>query len=82
MDFCEFIQLMAKKFVEQDLQSDIREAFRIFDKDGTGTISAAELRRVMTSMGGCMTEEEVYEMIAEADVDGDGEINYEGTIPE
>lgn len=57
--------------------SQIREAFKVFDKDGNGYISAAELRHVMTNLGEKLTDEEVDEMIREADVDGDGQINYE-----
>ena len=41
-------------------------------------ITAAELRHVMTKLGENLTEEEVDEMVREADVDGDGQINYEG----
>ena len=48
-----------------------------FDRDGNGFISAAELRHVMTNLGEKLTDEEVDEMIREADVDGDGQINYE-----
>ena len=40
--------------------------------------SAAELRHVMTNLGEKLTDEEVDEMIREADVDGDGQVNYEG----
>jgi len=47
------------------------------DKDGNGYISAAELRHVMTNLGEKLTDNEVDEMIREADVDGDGQINYE-----
>ena len=35
------------------------------------------LRTVMTTLGEKLTDEEVDEMIQEADIDGDGEINYE-----
>jgi len=40
--------------------------------------SAAELRHVMTNLGEKLTDEEVDEMIREADVDGDGQVNYDG----
>jgi len=55
----------------------ICEAFMVFDKDGNGFISAAELRHVMTNLGEKLTDEEVDEMIREADIDGDGQVNYE-----
>ena len=36
---------------DADSQEEIQEAFKVFDKDGNGYISAAELRHVMTSLG-------------------------------
>ena len=77
--FAEFLTLMSRNMKDRDTEEDeIREAFRVFDKDGNGYISAAELRHVMTSLGEKLTEEEVEEMIIEADTDGDGQLNYEG----
>ncbi len=48
----------------------------MFDKDGNGYISATELRHVMKRLGGLFTGEELQEMVAEADVDGDGQVNF------
>lgn len=77
IDFPEFLTMMAKKMKDIDSVHEIKEAFRVFDKEGKGYISAAELRNVMTNLGEKLTDEEVDEMIREADIDGDGQINYE-----
>ena len=39
--------MMARKMKDTDSEEEIREAFRVFDKDGNGFISAAELRFVV-----------------------------------
>jgi hypothetical protein len=46
---------MARKMKDTDTEEDIIEAFRVFDKDGSGVISAAELRHVMTNLGEKLT---------------------------
>ncbi len=46
------------------------------DQDGDGSISSAELRLVMHNLGEELTDEEVDAIIREADIDGDGEIDY------
>lgn len=61
----------------KDKEDEVREAFRVFDRDGNGYVSAAELKHVMTNIGEKLTDEEVDEMLREIDV-GDGQINYEG----
>ena len=77
IDFPEFLSLMSKKMKDNDTEDELIEAFKVFDKNGNGQISAAELRHVMTNLGEKLTDEEVDEMIREADIDMDGEINYE-----
>ena len=52
--------------------------FLAFDKDGNGFISSAELRHIMTTLGERLTDEEVDELIKQADVDGAGMVNYAG----
>uniref|UniRef100_A0A8C6WXV0 Calmodulin 2a (phosphorylase kinase, delta) n=1 Tax=Neogobius melanostomus TaxID=47308 RepID=A0A8C6WXV0_9GOBI len=66
------------------LEKQFKEAFSLFDKDGDGTITTKELGTVMRSLGQNPTEaelqdmiNEVDEMIREADIDGDGQVNYE-----
>jgi hypothetical protein len=71
--------MMARKMKDTDSEEEIREAFKVFDRDNNGFISAAELRHVMTSIGEKLTDDEVDEMIREADQDGDGRIDCEHT---
>ena len=78
IDFSEFLEMMAKKGKTRDMEEEIKEAFRVFDKDGNGFISKDELKHVMQSLGENLTSEEVEEMIREADIDGDGQVNYDG----
>lgn len=73
-----FVIAARRKMKDTDSEEEIKEAFKVFDKDGNGYISAAELRHVMTNLGEKLSETEVDEMIREADVDGDGQINYDG----
>ena len=76
IEFSEFLDKMAGKMAYSPSEKDIYDAFRVFDKDSNGFISPAELRYVMTKMGQELTDEEVDQMIQEADLDGDGHVNY------
>ncbi|GJM95224.1 hypothetical protein PR202_ga11934 [Eleusine coracana subsp. coracana] len=62
---------------DHDADEELREAFKVFDKDQNGYISATELRHVMINLGEKLTDEEVEQMIREADLDGDGQVNYD-----
>ncbi|KAL3874262.1 hypothetical protein ACJMK2_037302 [Sinanodonta woodiana] len=78
IDFPEFVTLMAKRRKNTtDAEEELREAFRVFDRDRNGFISAAELRHAMENLGEKLTDEDVKGMVREADADGDGQINYE-----
>ncbi|XP_037429942.1 neo-calmodulin-like [Triticum dicoccoides] len=55
---------------------EFRAAFSLFDKDGDGTITAKELGTVMRSLGQRPSEEELREMIAEVDTDGNGVVDF------
>lgn len=60
-----------------DAQLDeFRDAFAAFDKDGGGSIDAAELKSLMASVGQVPTDAEVNEMVRLADADGSGSIDF------
>lgn len=76
IDFDEFVKMMIGYQRRADPEQEMREAFRVFDKDNNGYISADELRYVMTNLGEKLTDQEVAEMIREADMNGDGMVDY------
>ena len=50
-----------------DTEDEIREAFRVFDKNNDGFISYEELKSMMSSLGETLTDKELNEMIRQAD---------------
>ncbi|XP_054712649.1 uncharacterized protein LOC129222203 [Uloborus diversus] len=75
--FDDFLKLMAEKISDKDANKEILKAFQLFDDDSTGKISFNNLKRVAMELGENITDEELQEMIDEADRDGDGEVNQE-----
>ncbi|XP_010567463.1 PREDICTED: caltractin-like [Haliaeetus leucocephalus] len=70
-----FLQVMTQKMAEPCLEEVIPEAFEVFDYDGTGKIAFENLRVMASEVGEDITDEELQEMIDEADVDGDGDVD-------
>lgn len=57
-------------------EASMRAAFRLFDKDGSGTIEVEEIAAILGHKGS--NEGEVWsEVLREVDVNGDGEIDFE-----
>eukprot|EP00092_Neocalanus_flemingeri_P013669 GFUD01014742.1.p1 GENE.GFUD01014742.1~~GFUD01014742.1.p1 ORF type:complete len:149 (-),score=67.99 GFUD01014742.1:74-520(-) len=77
IDFPEFLDMMKKKAHEVDEGEDLREAFKIFDRDRDGYIDMKELKSVTNMLGNMLTKEEVDEFMAEADRDGNGKLDYD-----
>ena len=75
IDFNEFIEMMLRR--DARVEEDVAHAFRVFDRDGDGLISEEELRLTMNNLGEPLTDQEVRSMIEEADLDGDGRINFQ-----
>ena len=76
LDFAEFLTMMARKMRGVDVLDEINSAFASFDKDGSGTIDKDELEGILNSIDEKLSPADIQQMIKEADVDGDGQINY------
>mmetsp|Transcript_44334 Transcript_44334/g.54293 ORF Transcript_44334/g.54293 Transcript_44334/m.54293 type:complete len:154 (-) Transcript_44334:237-698(-) len=75
-DYASLVALLERHWEPPADPNQVVTAFKIFDPDGTGKISAAELRTVMTNLGEKLTNEEVNAMLKEADPTNSGTIDY------
>ena len=77
IDYTEFV-VAATNQSNLTSQEKLHAAFRMFDKDGSGTISAGEIREVLCFGGAnALSTEAVDAIIKQVDENGDGEIQFE-----
>lgn len=69
---------MKRHLKSDDYEDNMKQTFKVFDRDGNGFISRGELKLAMNKLDPTLTDEEIDEMLAEADTNKDGKINYEG----
>ncbi len=82
IDFDEFVALMQVHFYEDGPSEaeELRQAFRVFDRNGDGFIEPEELRSAFLNLGERLSDGQLEEMIRAADKDGNGKIDYEEFI--
>jgi len=76
IDFNEFLHIIEKRGKYRELEEELFEAFKIFDKEGKGLIPTSEFKHCMLTLGERMTDDDVDEMIKEADPLESGFISY------
>ena len=67
LTFEEFIRIVAPIMPKRDSKEEIYKIFQLFDEDNTGKISFKNLRKIALEVGEQLTDEEIKEMINEAD---------------
>ncbi len=65
-----------KTELTEEQKQEVKEAFDLFDTDGSGSIDAKELKVAMRALGFEPKKEEVKKMMSEADREGTGKIDY------
>jgi len=76
MDLMEFIMMMHNQVGNTDTMEEMKMAFRAFDTDGDGKVSKEEFRLCMLNFGERFSEDEIEEMVKQADTDDDGSIDF------
>ncbi|XP_045324281.1 centrin-4-like [Leopardus geoffroyi] len=74
ISFEDFFAIMSVKMSEKE---EVLKAFKLFDDDDTGSITLNNIKRVAKELGDNLTDDELQEMLDEADRDRDGEISEE-----
>merc|ERR1711907_877808 len=77
IDMEEFFVMLAEKMNQKDGKEELMKGFALFDDDKTGKISFKNFKRVATELGETLTDDQLNEILKEADEDGDGEISKE-----
>lgn len=80
ISFSSFLEILISRLDNLEIEKMIISSFEVFDSTKRGIISASELRYLMTHLGERLSEEEVNEMIRDADVDGTGQIDYRSFV--
>ena len=72
-----FVEIMTGRMGDRDSKEEIAKVFALFDHEGNGKISFRDLKRVVTELGENIPDEEMREMIEEADKDQDGFVIFD-----
>jgi len=72
----EFCGILRKKLQDDEDERELREMFRILDKEKKGEVNTNELRWILKNLGDDLTEADIDDMIADVDTDGSGWIDY------
>merc|ERR1712186_291133 len=78
--FMMFCQVSAKFMIEDDeeqMKEELKEAFRIYDKEGQGFITNDVLKEILREIDSSLTEEDLDHIIEEVDEDGSGTMDFD-----
>ena len=76
IEFPEFLIMFMKKIKDSDVNKEIEEAFRVFDRLGKGSIDVKEMKEAMLKYGNVLSDQEIDDLFMNADSEGKGEFSY------
>ncbi|XP_060523402.1 troponin C-like [Cylas formicarius] len=75
--FCRVASHFLENEDEEALQKELKEAFRLYDKEGNGYIPTSSLREILAALDDQLTSDQLNEMIAEIDTDSSGTVDFD-----
>jgi Ca2+-binding EF-hand superfamily protein len=75
-----FINFLQKRDKETDMEEELIECFKTFDKDKDGKLNAKELKYLFINIGERFSNEEIEEIISQVDTKGEGAITYKDFV--
>jgi centrin-1 len=72
-----FLRMMTRKREEINPDEEIRRAFKLFCEEGNDGIRVADIKRVSLELGETLTDDELRDIVEEADRDNDGVISFD-----
>jgi len=80
LSFEEYMDVMIDKEESKDPENEMRKAFKVLCEEGTDKITLKSLSKICNDLGEKISEEELKEMIIEADKDQDDVVGEEDFI--
>ncbi|KRT85713.1 HLH domain-containing protein [Oryctes borbonicus] len=75
--FCKVACHFLESEDDEALQKELKEAFRLYDKEGNGYIPTSSLREILAALDDQLTNDQLNEMIAEIDTDSSGTVDFD-----
>ncbi|XP_030760711.1 troponin C-like [Sitophilus oryzae] len=79
VNFDDFAEI-ASHFLEEDeqeTQQELKEAFRLYDREGNGYITTGTLKEILAALDDNLTSRDLDGIIAEIDTDGSGTVDFD-----
>merc|ERR1711907_320991 len=77
LEFNEFYELLTARFSENTTKEELERVFKLFDTDGTGQISVANMRAVADQVGDQVSDDELGDIVLKNDMNNDGQLTFD-----
>jgi Ca2+-binding EF-hand superfamily protein len=79
-DFNSFLYIVSLHAREADPEAELVDAFRVFDKTGSGLLKTDTVRQILRNLKEPFTDDQIDELLGRADVDAADSVRYEDFV--